>query len=224
MEDSQMSLLKSITKIASTVLVLTLLGYSSIASARFLSADPMGVDEHVQRYQDNLRRPAASAWHPPLEINPYAAVANNPLRWIDPDGRALVCPMCLEDMILGGGGGGLGGGGGGGGYYGGRGAVPASTPVGSSRSPINVPSPTNAPATISGRPFSGHALDRMQGRGIPPSIVENTLQTGRVCPGRSGTTQYYGSTNNVTVVVDTKTGTVVTVHQGPPAGMDSVLK
>lgn len=81
-----MSLLKSITKIVSTVLVLTLLGYSSIASARFLSADPMGVNEHVQRYQDNLRRPAASTWHPPLEINPYAAVANNPLRWVDPFG------------------------------------------------------------------------------------------------------------------------------------------
>lgn len=84
-----MSLLKSIIKIASTVLVLTLLGYSSIASARFLSADPMGANEHVQRYQDNLRRPAASAWHPPLEINPYAVVANNPLRWVDPTGHAI---------------------------------------------------------------------------------------------------------------------------------------
>ncbi len=87
-----MSLLKSITKIVSSVLVLILLGYSSIASARFLSADPMGVNEHVQRYQDNLRRPAGSAWHPPLEINPYAAVANNPLRWIDRTGRATVAP------------------------------------------------------------------------------------------------------------------------------------
>jgi hypothetical protein len=87
-----MSLIKSTTKIASSVLVLALLCYSSITSARFLSADPMSVGEHVQRYQDNLRRPAASAWHPPLEINPYAAVANNPLRWVDPTGFATVAP------------------------------------------------------------------------------------------------------------------------------------
>src|SRR5215831_20213228 len=51
--------------------------------------------------------------------------------------------------------------------------VPASTPVGSSRSPLNVGSqgkpPINRPSTINGLDYSGHALDRMQGRGIFPS-------------------------------------------------------
>ncbi len=87
-----MSSIESLTKAVFSKFVLVLLCYSSIASARFLSADPMGVNEHVQRYQDGLRRPEASAWHPPLEINPYAAVANNPLRWIDPTGFATVAP------------------------------------------------------------------------------------------------------------------------------------
>ena len=66
--------------------MLILMCYSSIVAARFLSADPMGVVEHVQRYQDGLRKPVPSAWHVPLEINPYVAVVNNPLKYIDPSG------------------------------------------------------------------------------------------------------------------------------------------
>jgi len=37
----------------------------------------------VQRWQENRGVPD----QPALEINPYAYVANNPLQWIDPDGR-----------------------------------------------------------------------------------------------------------------------------------------
>jgi hypothetical protein len=82
--------------IKSTIMVLLstfmLLGHTSVAFSRFLQADPMSVREHAQRYQDRLRRPAASAWHVPLEINPYVAVANNPLKWTDPTGMVICAP------------------------------------------------------------------------------------------------------------------------------------
>ena len=41
--------------------------------------------------------------------------------------------------------------------------VPAATPVGSSRSPMNT-ADSNRAARVDGRRYSGHALDRMQGR------------------------------------------------------------
>ncbi len=99
--------------------------------------------------------------------------------------------------------------------------VPASAPVGTSRSPmqVGVPGgwPTNAPGAINGRPYSGHAIDRMQGRGIPPSVVENTIQNGVPSAGnRSGTTAYYDRMNNITVVSATNNGTVITVRYGRP--------
>jgi RHS repeat-associated protein len=94
---------------------------------------------------------------------------------------------------------------------------PASTPVGRSRDPINVVSGSNEPTTIAGRDYTGHALDQMQGRGIPPSVVENTVQNGVPSVGnKPGTTVFYDSANNVTVVTDTGSGRVITVHQGPP--------
>lgn len=42
----------------------------------------MSIAAHVRRWQTNMGIPN----QPPLEINPYAYVANNPLRWIDPSG------------------------------------------------------------------------------------------------------------------------------------------
>lgn len=42
----------------------------------------------------------------------------------------------------------------------------------------NAPKPRNAPETINGRNFSGHAIDRMQERGFTPSVIENTLKSG----------------------------------------------
>ncbi|MFI1017802.1 polymorphic toxin-type HINT domain-containing protein [Streptomyces sp. NPDC020965] len=73
----------------------------------------------------------------------------------------------------------------------------------------------NKPATINGREFSGHALDRMQERGIMPSVVENTISVGERSPGKNaGTSAYYESGNNVTVVVDTASGRVVTASSG----------
>jgi hypothetical protein len=91
-----------------------------------------------------------------------------------------------------------------------------STPIGRSGNPINVEPGTNEPGTVCGRNYSGHAFDQMQGRGIPPSAVENTIENGIPTPGNTpGTTVYYDTTNNLTAVVDTLSGRVITVHPGP---------
>jgi RHS repeat-associated protein len=53
--------------------------YYDPKTGRSISADRMSVAEHVARWQANQGRPN----RPPLEINPYVYVANNPLKWID---------------------------------------------------------------------------------------------------------------------------------------------
>jgi hypothetical protein len=98
--------------------------------------------------------------------------------------------------------------------------VDASTPVGRRGNPLNVAVPEgrtalNSPTTINGRQFSGHAIDRLQGQGIPPSVVEGAIRPGNAIPGKvAGTTAYYDSANNITVVTDTASGRVVTVDFG----------
>ncbi len=60
---------------------------------RGISADGMSVVEHVQRWQANMGVPG----QPPLELNLYVAMANNPLRWIDRTGfNADPPPMPTE--------------------------------------------------------------------------------------------------------------------------------
>ncbi|MHB1140645.1 MAG: RHS repeat-associated core domain-containing protein [Sulfuricaulis sp.] len=59
--------------------------YYDPKTGRSITPDRMSVAEHVQRWQANQSRPN----RPPLEINPYAYVANNPLRWIDRSGRVI---------------------------------------------------------------------------------------------------------------------------------------
>ncbi|MFD1554495.1 DUF4258 domain-containing protein [Paraburkholderia silviterrae] len=98
----------------------------------------------------------------------------------------------------------------------GKGVKDASTPVGVSGSPMDVPRGTNAPATIGGVDYSAHAIDQMQGRGVPPSVVKNTIENGVNYPARPGTTGYYDPVNNVRVVTNSKTGLVVTVTPGAP--------
>jgi hypothetical protein len=57
----------------------------------------------------------------------------------------------------------------------------------------------------------------MQARGIPPSVVENTIQHGQPYPGNTpGTTVYYDPVNNVRVVTNNTTGNVITVIPGAP--------
>ncbi|MGW0874226.1 DUF4258 domain-containing protein [Streptomyces sp. NPDC002740] len=68
---------------------------------------------------------------------------------------------------------------------------------------------------MAGRDYTGHAIDRMQERGIMPSVVENTISIGERMPGkRAGTTAYCEAENHVTVIADTATGRVVTVSSG----------
>ena len=74
----------------------------------------------------------------------------------------------------------------------------------------------NQATTISGRQFTGHALDQMQNRGFMPSVVENTIKQGTTFPTRAGTTGFYDSVNNVRVITDSASGRVVTVIPGAP--------
>jgi hypothetical protein len=90
-----------------------------------------------------------------------------------------------------------------------------STPTGTQSSPSDIKHGTNSPTNIGGRDYSGHSQDRMQGRGVPPSAVENTIRHGISQPGNQpGTTQHYDPVNNITVITSTATGKVVTVRHG----------
>jgi hypothetical protein len=62
---------------------------------------------------------------------------------------------------------------------------------------------------LRGRKYTGHALDRMQGRGIPPSKVEDVIKRGKRSPGKDpGTTKI--ERDGFTVIVNKK-GDVVSV-------------
>jgi RHS repeat-associated protein len=74
----------------------------------------------------------------------------------------------------------------------------------------------NAPTTINGISYSGHALDQMQNRGIVPSIVENTIKTGTKYTTDPGTVGYYDSVNSIRVVQNQDTKQVITVIRGAP--------
>jgi hypothetical protein len=89
------------------------------------------------------------------------------------------------------------------------------TPVGRKGYPLNIMDGTNPPLNVGGRDYTGHALDQIQGRGLTPSVVENTIQSGQEIPGKiPGTTAYYDSVNNVTVITDTVSGRVITAAPG----------
>jgi RHS repeat-associated protein len=99
--------------------------------------------------------------------------------------------------------------------------ISPSAPVGRvARGPMTVQSPgTNSPDIINGREYTGHALDRMQQRGLVPSVIEDTIQQGTVTPGRKvGTRAHYSIDNNVTVITDSKSGRVVTTYPGKGKG------
>jgi RHS repeat-associated protein len=87
--------------------------------------------------------------------------------------------------------------------------VRASTPVGRRGAPLTVPPGTNAPATIGGRNFTGHALDQMQSRGFTPTVVENAIQNGvRTAGNQPGTFQHV--VEGVRVITN-EAGGVITV-------------
>ncbi|ARF66938.1 hypothetical protein B7C51_02640 [Paenibacillus larvae subsp. pulvifaciens] len=95
----------------------------------------------------------------------------------------------------------------------------AKLPLGSKHNQMNQPKNPfyqpvrNTSTSIDGIEFSGHALDRMQDRGILPSIVKSTIEKGTPNASRGGTVKYYDKVNNVSVVTNSD-GKVVTVSYG----------
>ena len=80
---------------------------------------------------------------------------------------------------------------------------------------MNVAPGTNSPAAVGDLNYSGHALDEMQGDGIMPSAVQNAVENVTPVVGKEpGTTAYIDTTNNITVIVDSNSGRVVTVSRG----------
>lgn len=77
--------------------------------------------------------------------------------------------------------------------------------AGSRRAPLDyAPFQTvrNETTVINNRTYVGHALDRMQDRGLMPSVVENAIETGKMSsttiPGR---VEYYDPVNNLRIIV-----------------------
>ncbi len=94
---------------------------------------------------------------------------------------------------------------------------PASAPSGHRGDPLkSPPDPSrNPPGEIDKRPHSGHGFDKMQNEGIPPSVVRQAIRQGSPRPGKyPGTTRYYDEVNDVSVVVNDKTGNVITTRYG----------
>jgi hypothetical protein len=87
---------------------------------------------------------------------------------------------------------------------------PAGTPVGRRGSEINVIRGTNKPGNIGGRIYTGHGLDQMQGRGVTPSPVEETIQNGRRSPGNRPGTMVHTGDDGIAVVTGPD-GRVITV-------------
>jgi hypothetical protein len=99
--------------------------------------------------------------------------------------------------------------------------VSAATPIGRSGNPLSIVTedgiPANTPGSVAGRDYTGHAFDSMQSRGIPPSVVENTIQNGATSAGNvAGRTVHFDPVNNISVVTDSAFGRVITVRPGPP--------
>ena len=86
-----------------------------------------------------------------------------------------------------------------------------STPVGRRGNPMDVTPGTNDPQVIDGRQYTGHALDQMQGRGIPSSAVEDTITNGTPGPGNQPGTATHTNVGNGMQVVTNSSGDVVTV-------------
>ena len=88
----------------------------------------------------------------------------------------------------------------------------ANYPTGRKHSQMNQPKNPeyqpvrNSPATINGVEYSGHAIDRMQDRGLTPSVIENILKNGI----RDGSL-IRDPVNNITVITNPQ-GKIVTVR------------
>jgi hypothetical protein len=96
--------------------------------------------------------------------------------------------------------------------------APASSFTGASRFQLQSPNgapPRNDPMTIDGVPYSGHALDQMQNRGLFLSVTGQAVKNGLQGSGnRPNTDVFYDPVNDVSVVKNNNTGNVITVIHG----------
>jgi Domain of unknown function (DUF4258) len=91
------------------------------------------------------------------------------------------------------------------------GGCSARAPVGRSGKGLKFPGPPRYPAeTIGGRQYTGHAIDRMQERGLTPSIIEGAIENGVASSSRDGATVF--TTDELKVVVGSE-GQVITVFE-----------
>lgn len=68
----------------------------------------------------------------------------------------------------------------------------------------------NYSEAINSRLYTGHALDRMQGRGLVPSVVEDAISKGDRKMLGNGVSEYQSATNKVAAIVSDNTGKVIT--------------
>ena len=87
--------------------------------------------------------------------------------------------------------------------------VSARTPVGHRGKTLQVQLGSNRPTTIGGRRYTGHALDRMQERGLTPSSVEDAIRHGTRSAGNDPGT--FVHVTDAAKVVTGRTGNVITV-------------
>lgn len=88
-----------------------------------------------------------------------------------------------------------------------------STPVGRKGREIKIQSGTNTRTFMHGREYSGHALDRMQERGLTPTMVEDVIKNGIQSTGNMpNRILHYDPLNEVVIV--TEGGNVITVRFG----------
>lgn len=72
---------------------------------------------------------------------------------------------------------------------------------------------SNAPASVNGVNYSGHALDQMRNRGYTPSVIENALNNNVKTFARNGNFQTSDPINNLRVITNSN-GRVMTVIPG----------
>jgi RHS repeat-associated protein len=202
--------------------------YMDTTSGRFMAPDPIGpVDSKTGKINNKMLTE-------PQRLNAYAYALNGPGRYVDRGGKNPLLIVAVAAYLLlhnsdvanapagptdptyaSSGAGDIAGDGAL--ILGGIQAIdqaatppppPPSTPVGRLGTPMEVAPGTNACENIGDRTYTGHALDQMQGRGIPPSVVEDTIATGSQTPGYDGATIY--TTDQARVIVNPN-GSVKTV-------------
>ena len=72
----------------------------------------------------------------------------------------------------------------------------------------------NVVTDINGHLYRGHALDQMQNRGIPPSVVENTIEKGEIVnvDKNLGTIEFYDPINKIKVVTNEREEIVTVIR------------